>query len=151
MHGNSEDGCTDQTAVRFVGEDGEDEAWYHGECQDSIFSFSTRQLGRYEWSVDSIAPLISPHRRHRTQQDSVLSVATGNELRFNLEDAGVGVDDFTAMLDGEWILMRWDPKRERIWYDLGDGRHCTGQQQRLIIEAKDESNNRSQWTGWVQF
>jgi hypothetical protein len=151
MHGNSEDGCTDQTAVRFVGEDGEGVAWYHGECQDSIFSFSTRQLGRYEWSVDSIAPLINPHRRHRTQQDSVLSVATGNELRFNLKDDGVGVDDFTAMLDGEWILMRWDPKRERIWYDLGDGRHCTGQQQRLIIEAKDESNNRSQWIGWVQF
>ena len=144
-------GCTEQTAVRFVGEDGEAGAWYHGECQDSMFSFSTRQLGRYEWDVDSIAPVISPHRRHRTQQDSMLRVAAGNELRFNLEDVGVGIDSFTAELDGEWILMRWDPKRERIWYDLGDRRHSTGTKQRLIIQAKDQSNNLSRWEGWVQF
>ena len=148
---DSDGGCTEQTAVRFVGEDGEAGAWYHGECQDSMFSFSTRQLGRYEWDVDSIAPVISPHRRHRTQQDSMLRVTAGNELRFNLEDVGVGIDSFTAELDGEWILMRWDPKRERIWYDLGDRRHSTGTKQRLIIQAKDQSNNLSRWEGWVQF
>jgi hypothetical protein len=151
ISGDSEDGCTDQTAVRFVDEYKEGGAWFSGECQGSTFSFSTRQLGRYEWSVDSVAPRISPHRRHLTVQDSVLNVATGNELRFNLEDSGVGIDDFSAELDGEWILMRWDPKRERIWYDLGDGRHAKGKRQCLIIEAKDESNNRSRWKGWVQF
>ena len=151
ISGDSENGCTDQTAVRFVDEYKEGGAWFSGECQGSTFSFSTRQLGRYEWSVDSVAPRISPHRRHLTVQDSVLNVATGNELRFNLEDSGVGIDDFSAELDGEWILMRWDPKRERIWYDLGDGRHAKGKRQCLIIEAKDESNNRSRWKGWVQF
>lgn len=143
--------CSNQTAVRSLDEDGDELGWYHGTCQDSMFVFSTRQLGRFELAVDSLAPEISPHLRHRTAQDSILVVKAGNELRFNLSDAGVGIANFGASLDGEWILMQWDPKRERVWYELGDGRHLKGAKQRLIVTAMDEAGNPCSWEGWVQF
>ena len=73
------------------------------------------------------------------------------ELRFTLSDDGTGISNFTATLDGKWILMRWDPKRERMWYSLSDGRHKTGEQQQLEITATDDAGNQVSWSGWVQF
>lgn len=143
--------CSDKTAVRWIDESGSSQDWYPGVCEGSDFVFSTRHLGRYRFDVDSVAPSISPHSRYEESADSVLSVLRIDELRFNLIDKGVGVSDFEATLDGEWILMRWDPKRERIWYELDDQRHVTGRDQRLLITATDEVGNRSEWMGWVRF
>jgi hypothetical protein len=113
--------------------------------------FTTRELGKYEWAMDSVPPRISAHRRHRTNDDFVLVAKNTEELRFNLSDDGLGISNFKATLDGKWILMRWDPKRERIWYSLSDGRHKTGERQQLEINATDDAGNEVRWFGWVQF
>jgi len=113
--------------------------------------FSTRQLGEYEWAVDSVPPRISAHRRHRTNEDFLQVAKNTEELRFTLSDDGTGISNFTATLDGKWILMRWDPTRERMWYSLSDGRHKTGEQQQLEITATDDAGNQVSWSGWVQF
>jgi len=144
-------GCSAKTAVRSVGDDGAISGWYTGECRNGTFVFSTRQLGEYEWAVDSVPPRISAHRRHRTNEDFLQVAKNTEELRFTLSDDGTGISNFTATLDGKWILMRWDPKRERMWYSLSDGRHKTGEQQQLEITATDDAGNQVSWSGWVQF
>ena len=143
--------CTDHTAVRWVDESGKVESWYSGHCEDSTFVFSTRQLGQYLLTIDTVSPQIGPHRRHMTDQDSMLLVRNADELRFNLSDEGVGISRFEASLDGEWLLLRWDPKRERIWYELEDRRHQANKKQKLSIIAFDEVGNRTEWLGWVKF
>ena len=144
-------GCTDRTAVRWVDESGDAQSWYSGQCEDSAFVFSTRQLGQYQLAIDTVAPTIGPHRRHMTDQDSMLLVRNADELRFNLSDEGVGISRFEAALDGEWLLLRWDPKRERIWYELEDRRHEANEKHQLSIVAFDEVGNRAEWLGWVKF
>ena len=115
------------------------------------FEFNTNTCGSYELAVDTIAPLIRPHRRHRTPSAGELVVRNFGELRFSLADNLAGIQSWEASLDGEWILFRWDPKRERIWYELADEMHAMNRTQLLEIRARDEVGNEAIWSGTVRF
>jgi hypothetical protein len=119
--------------------------------EQGAFEFNTKTCGHYELTVDTIAPRISPHRRHRTASERELVVRDFGELRLNLADDLAGIQSWEARLDGEWVLFRWDPKRERIWYELADGKHAVNQVQLLEIRARDEVGNEAVWTGTVRF
>ena len=101
--------------------------------------------------MDTIAPTIRPHRRHRTSSAGELVVRNFGELRFTVADNLAGLQSWQARLDGEWVLFRWDPKRERIWYELTDGRHATNRTQQLEIRVQDEVGNEAIWSGAVRF
>lgn len=138
-------------AVRRGRDDGI-EGTYTGQWQeDGRFAFSTKTCGRYALEWDSIPPTIRPHKRHRTAVQDALVVRNFGELRFSLADDLSGIQAWEGRLDGAWILMQWDPKRERIWYDLGDKKHEEGMDHELVIEARDEVGNRVQWSGTVRF
>lgn len=138
-------------AVRRGRDDGI-EGTYTGQWQeDGRFAFSTKTCGRYALEWDSVPPTIRPHKRHRTAVQDALVVRNFGELRFSLADDLSGIQAWEGRLDGAWILMQWDPKRERIWYDLGDKKHEEGMDHELVIEARDEVGNRVQWSGTVRF
>lgn len=115
------------------------------------FEFNTKTCGRYALAVDTVAPMIRPHRRHRTTSTEELVVRDFGELRFSLADNLAGIQSWEACLDGEWILFRWDPKRERIWYELADGKHAMNRTQLLEIRVQDEVGNKANWSGTVRF
>lgn len=115
------------------------------------FEFNTKTCGHYELAVDTIAPTIRPHRRHRTSSAGELVVRNFGELRFTVADNLAGLQSWEAHLDGEWVLFRWDPKRERIWYELTDGRHAMNRTQQLEIRVQDEVGNEAIWSGAVRF
>jgi hypothetical protein len=140
-------------AGRF-GLNGQVEEVYNGECSSQDrFEFETKTLGVYELLVDSISPVIRPHKRHvKSGFGDTLVVSNFHELRFDLADNLSGIDSWEGSLNDEWILFRWDPKRERVWYELTDRRHPTGQApQRLELRAKDKAGNEVSWKGWVVF
>jgi hypothetical protein len=115
------------------------------------FEFNTTACGRYALAVDTVAPMIRPHRRHRTASAEELVVSDFGELRFSLADDLAGIQSWEARLDGDWILFRWDPKRERIWYELADGKHAMNRTQLLEIRVQDEVGNEANWSGTVRF
>ena len=115
------------------------------------FEFNTKTCGHYELAVDTIAPTIRPHRRHRTSSAGELVVRNFGELRFTVADNLAGLQSWEARLDGEWVLFRWDPKRERIWYELADSKHAMNRTQQLEIRVQDEVGNEAIWSGAVRF
>lgn len=115
------------------------------------FEFRTKACGQFELAVDTVKPLIRPHRRHRTASEGELVVKNFGELRFDLSDDLAGIQSWEARLEGDWILFRWDPKRERIWYELADDQHALNRTQRLEIRARDEVGNEVVWSGTVRF
>jgi hypothetical protein len=115
------------------------------------FQFNTKTCGHYELAVDTIAPSIRPHRRHGTSSAGDLVVRNFGELRFSIADNLAGIESWEAHLDGEWVLFRWDPKRERIWYELADGKHAMNRAQQLEIRVQDEVGNQAIWSGTVRF
>jgi hypothetical protein len=137
-----------------MGRNGQVEAVYTGECNsNSQFEFETKTLGLYTLLVDSVSPVIRPHRRHsKSGYGDTLVVSNFHELRLDLADNLSGIESWEGSLNGDWILFRWDPKRERIWYELSDRRHPIDRtSQRLEIRAKDEAGNKAVWEGWVIF
>ena len=118
---------------------------------EGTFEFTTKACGQFGLAVDTLPPSIRPHRRHRTSLEREVVVQKFGELRFNLADDLAGIQSWEGRLDGDWILFRWDPKRERIWYELADGQHAMNRTQRLEIRARDEVGNEASWSGTVWF
>lgn len=138
--------------VTQIDRDGEVEGTRTGAWNASgSFEFKTNVCGRFELAVDTVSPMIRPHRRHRTASEEALVVRDFGELRFSVADNLAGVQKWEARLDGEWVLFRWDPKRERIWYELADGKHAMNRSQQLEIRAQDEVGNEAVWSGTVRF
>jgi hypothetical protein len=73
------------------------------------------------------------------------------ELRFSVSDDLSGLDEINGYIDGDWVLFRWDPKRERIWYELSDEKHPSGAEVLVEIQATDGAGNVLEWGGIVAF
>jgi hypothetical protein len=72
--------------------------------------------------------------------------ARWGEVRWTFADAGVGPDgEVDGFIDGQWVRLAWDPRVERLTYDLGDKRHATGTAQAWRIAARDELGNTTEW------
>ena len=74
-----------------------------------------------------------------------------SQLRFSVSDDLSGLEEINGYIDGSWVLFRWDPKRERIWYELSDEKHRSGAEVRVEITAKDAVGNVMKWDGIVAF
>jgi len=145
-------GASDHTLAVRKGRGGKIEGVYTGKViRPDLFSFETKTCGVYRLMQDTVAPNLRPHRQFRTGDPNVLNVQGAKELRFDLADDLSGIDAYEARLDGRWILFRWDPKRERIWYEVSDQKHRQSTEHVLEIWARDASGNRVEWRGTVQF
>lgn len=138
--------------ARFRRDGGLDDTYIPEAVEDGRVVFETKTLGEFQVILDTLPPRISPHQRHRASGTEVLRVGNIAELRFNASDALSGVERWGGTLNGDWILMRWDPKLDRMWYALTDDKHAglTGPQS-IEIWAEDAAGNRTSWKGKVQF
>ncbi|SHK94257.1 Peptidase family M23 [Reichenbachiella agariperforans] len=75
-----------------------------GEWEQGTVTFRTRDLVNYTVATDSVAPLIKPLRSKYS-------------LRFLVTDDMSGIGEIRAELNGKWLLMNYDAKRNLIWSD----------------------------------
>jgi len=79
------------------------------------FTTRTRYLGTYTLARDTIAPTIRTKNFKEKQwlnNYKYLSVQIADDLS--------GVDTYSATLNGEWILMEYEPKRKTLTYNFDD-------------------------------
>lgn len=79
------------------------------------FTTRTRNLGTYTLAKDTIAPKIRPKNFKEKQwlnNYSYLSLMISDDLS--------GIDTYRAKLNGEWILMEYEPKKKTITYNFDD-------------------------------
>jgi murein DD-endopeptidase MepM/ murein hydrolase activator NlpD len=79
------------------------------------FTTRTRNLGTYTLAKDTIAPKIRAKNFKEKQwlnNYKYLSLAISDDLS--------GVDTYSATLNGEWILMEYEPKRNTLTYNFDD-------------------------------
>ena len=113
--------------------------------------FTTRKFGTYALEIDSLPPSVKPNRVHLPASGRILRLSGREELRFSVSDDLSGLDEINGYIDGDWVLFRWDPKRERIWYELSDEKHPSGAEVLVEIQATDRSGNVLEWAGVVAF
>ncbi|ADR20978.1 hypothetical protein MATR_13940 [Marivirga tractuosa] len=99
-----------------------------GEWQDGKITFSTRELADYTVLTDSIAPLIKEHTK---------------KYSYIIEDELSGIKSFEAKLNGEWVLMKYEPKDNMIWIDwLNDEMKKTGE---FVLKVTDHAGNEKEY------
>ncbi|MCM4168964.1 hypothetical protein KCTC52924_00271 [Arenibacter antarcticus] len=81
----------------------------------NTFTSRTRNLGTYTLAKDTVAPRIRPKNFKDKQW-----LTNYNYLSLRIDDNLSGIDTYTATLNGEWILMEYEPKDNTITYNFDD-------------------------------
>lgn len=77
--------------------------WEGGSWEGNKLSFRTRSLGEYTVLTDSVQPEVRPVR------------VNSSSLSFRIWDTLSGINSIETFVDGEWVLMNYDYKRQIIW------------------------------------
>lgn len=103
-----------------------------GEWENNEISFNTRDLVSYTILEDTIPPTID------------LKMANPDMFKFRINDQLSGIKSFNATINGEFVLMHYEPKRKLIWSEkLNENIPFRG---KFILEVIDNSNNVTTYT-----
>lgn len=98
-----------------------------GEWENGQIKFSTRDLVTYTILEDTIPPIID------------LKTANADYLKFKIDDELSGIKSFKATINGEFVLMHYEPKKKLIWSQkLNENIPFKG---KFMLEVIDNSNN----------
>jgi len=105
-----------------------------GSAKWNWMTATTRSFGDYAVMLDSLAPIL----RAKNFKDQT-STAGLDTLQFHLEDKLAGIRSYSGTLNGEWVLLEFDPKNDLLYY-VKDERFINGQNT-IRITAKDKVGN----------
>lgn len=108
--------------------------------RDATFTTRTRNLGTYTLAMDTVPPKIRPKNFKEKQwlnNYRYLSLVTTDNLS--------GVDTYSATLNGEWILMEYEPKTSTLTYNFDDI-PLDKTQCELIVTVTDNVGNSNTFT-----
>ena len=109
-------------------DDSGDFSFEGGEWKDEKIKFSTRDLADYTILTDSIPPLVKE---------------TTEKYSFIIDDQLSGINSFDAHLNGEWVLMKYEPKDKLIWIDwLNDEMIKSGE---FVLKVTDNAGNETEY------
>ena len=105
----------------------------------ATFTTRTRNLGTYTLVKDTIAPKIRPKNfKHKQWLNNY------RYLSLQISDDLSGVDTYSATLNGEWILMEYEPKTKTLTYNFDD-RILDKKQCELKVIVKDNVGNSNSY------
>ena len=92
---------------------------------------------------DTVPPRLLP-------KHSGTPVVKNGDLIFHVDDAVSGVEKIEATMDGQWILLRWNPKKKEAIYKASDAVHEKGSKVKIEVVASDAVGLESKWSGYVK-
>lgn len=98
-----------------------------GKWEGDLIRFDTRELGTFVIQPDTVPPRVRlvEHSKHR--------------IRGFVGDGMSGIDNFKALVNGEWVLLNYDFKKGYIWSEkLDDAQPFEGE---LVLEVTDRAGN----------
>ncbi len=107
-----------------------------GSYSNGYVKCKTRSLGSYFIVVDTVAPVIK-----------AVNVYNGKNIRgqksidFTVTDNLSGVKKYNGYVNGQWVLGKYDPKRNRISFDI-DEHYPKGDFEFKFVAVDDKGNER---------
>ena len=105
------------------------------------FTTRTRSLGTYTLAKDTIPPKIRPKNFKEKQW-----LNNYRYLSLIISDDLSGIDTYSATLNGEWILMEYEPKTKTLTYNFDD-KILNQTQCELKVIVTDNVGNSNTFTG----
>ena len=81
----------------------------------TTFTTRTRELGRYTLAKDTVAPKVWAKNFKEHQW-----LTNYRYLSLHISDDLSGIDEYKATINGEWILMEYEPKTSTLTYNFDD-------------------------------
>ena len=106
--------------------------------KDSTFYTTTKTLGTYSIKSDGLDPKIE---MLYIQDKQWISKSTTLKVKISDEDSGI--KDWHATLDGEWILMQYNHKKNILTYDFSD-KKLLGSKHIFKIAISDNVGNTTE-------
>ncbi|MGJ8745023.1 M23 family metallopeptidase [Polaribacter sp.] len=103
--------------------------------KDSTFYTTTKALGKYSLLSDKQKPKI---KLLYIKDNQWISKAT--TLKVKITDVGSGIKDYSASIDGEWILMEYNHKKALLTYNFKD-KKLVGSKHIFKIVVSDNVGN----------
>lgn len=103
-------------------------------------STRTRNLGVYTLALDTIAPKIAPVNFNNKQW-----LNDYEYLKVKIVDDLSGIANYRATINGQWILMEYEPKKDMLTYKFKD-RTFTKSEHELKIIITDNVGNTTTFT-----
>jgi hypothetical protein len=98
-----------------------------GKWEDDYIRFDTRELGTFVIQADTVPP------RARLVEHSK------SRIRGFVGDGLSGIDQFKALVNGQWVLLNYDFKKGYIWSEkLDENQLFEGE---LVLEVTDRAGN----------
>jgi hypothetical protein len=105
-----------------------------GSVTNGKIKFTSRRMGHFAVMVDTTAPNISGKllRKDKTYRN-------GKDIKFLVSDDLSGVDPYSAFIDGQWVLLKFDPKRNLMWHTLSN--KISAGEHEMKVKITDERKN----------
>lgn len=124
--------CSSNGTTRYIG----------GTWVDEWLTAKTKYLGDYTILLDTVAPTITPIDFNST-------IKASPRLAFKLSDKGTGIKTYNAWVDGKWILMKYDGKKNIIYHQF-DENVTTGQHQIKVVVTDLRDNEVVFESGFIR-
>ncbi len=108
-----------------------------GEYKNGYVEMKNREFGIYFVSIDTVPPSIYPVNFKRGTTD----LSNRKYLRFTIKDDFSGISKYKGVIDGKWALFEYDPKYNRLQYNLDKDKIGKGKNHDLELKVTDQKNN----------
>ena len=106
----------------------------------TTFSTSTKNLGTYFLAKDSVPPVVTPVNFANEKW-----ISKENYLKIKVADNTSGVRSFRGTINGKWILLEYDPKKDILVYNFDD-LNFTEAKHNLKLIVTDNVGNSTTFT-----
>jgi murein DD-endopeptidase MepM/ murein hydrolase activator NlpD len=106
--------------------------------KDSTFYTTTKTLGTYSIKRDTLKPKIEILYLKDKQW-----ISNSTTLKVKISDEDSGIKDWQATLDGEWILMQYNHKKNILTYNFSD-KKLVGSKHIFKIAISDNVGNTTE-------
>lgn len=106
-----------------------------GEWESDDIRFKTRNFGTFVIDEDRTPPTIVPVR------------INSSELRFVIKDEKSGIRDFEVLVEGKWVLMRYEHKQNVIWSEKIDKQPFKGD---VLLKVRDMAGNEKSYSTTIK-
>ncbi len=107
-----------------------------GIMENNYINTKTRSFGKYYVTIDTIAPTIKPINIYNNKNISNQSV-----ISFTVKDNLSGISKYEASIDNKWVLLEYDPKKNKLFYRIDN--HFQKGKHSLRIKITDDRGNKN--------
>jgi len=113
-------------------------SYVNGDVNGDIFTVKSRYFGKYALVLDEEKPELKPYTNAVGG-----NIPAQGILYYAIEDDKSGVNEFRAELNGDWVLLEYNPKKNRFELNIEDTPFKRGENT-LKIRVKDGVGNTAE-------